>query len=497
MKVLIKVLVIIAISIILSTLIATGIKVPSTGVGYEILSAWRNETGFKADLNSNIVLYKQIVSFTLFIIVIAFTVLDPKYRYYAAFFSIAMLAITTTVPYSELIMSIDWRLILFLAGSMTLAFILKSLRVFEFIVIELIRLTRGSFRAIVAILMFIAWFLAMVLDEATSVVYATMFVFELTKLGVSDIAPLIVLVVLATNTGSLALPVGNPIGIYLAFAARLTIEEFLVKALPLSILLLLLLIVVTMILMRNYIEKCSREIRARAVDIFTTGRRSELVITTRKLRIGLIYLFCFLILIASVDYIARLISTYTGVETDPHTLLTFIPYVIIAFTPLTYDPGELEKAILSGVEWPSLLFFISLFMLGDALKYTGIAYKLAYLTSQITELNVARTVILLLVVSAGLSSLLDNLSVIVAFTPVARALSTLISSRVFYWALLYGGVLGGNFTPIGSTANIVAWGIAEKHKVKITWSLWLKVAFILTSLQVIGALLFAIFILQI
>ncbi len=492
----VKVLVIIVISITLSTLIATSIKVPLTGIGHEILSAWRNETGLQVDLDSSIVLYRQIVALTLFIIVIAFTVLDPKYRYYAAFFSIAMLAITTTVPHSELLISVDWRLILFLAGSMTLAFILRSLRVFEFIVIELIRFTRGSFRAIVAFLMFIAWFLAMVLDEATSVVYAVMFVFEFAKLGVSNIAPLIVLVVLATNTGSLALPVGNPIGIYLAFTARLRVEEFLVKALPLSILLLLLLVVVVMVLMKSYIEKCSKEIRARAIDIFTTRRWSELA-TTRKLYIGVIYLLCFLILIASIDRVARLISTYTGIETDPHTLLVFVPYIVIAFTPLTYDPGELERAVLRGVEWPSLLFFIALFMLGDALKYTGIAYKLAYIASQITELDVVRTVVLLLVLSSSLSSLLDNLSVIVALTPVARALYTITSSRAFYWALLYGGVLGGNFTPIGSTANIVAWGLAEKHKVKITWSSWLKVAFIPTLFQLIGALLFATLTIQV
>jgi Na+/H+ antiporter NhaD/arsenite permease-like protein len=45
-----------------------------------------------------------------------------------------------------------------------------------------------------------------------------------------------------------------------------------------------------------------------------------------------------------------------------------------------------------------------------------------------------------------------------------------------WWALLFGGCLGGNITMIGSTANIVALGILEKERdVKIEFLRWLKI----------------------
>jgi Na+/H+ antiporter NhaD/arsenite permease-like protein len=492
----IKTLIIAAFSLIAAALITLSISVPSTGIGGEIQSAWRSESNLQVDLNSNSVLYRQVISLALFIFVIGLVVVSPKYRYYAAFFSIAILAITATSPHSELIKSVDWRLILFLAGSMTLAYILRSLRVFEFILVKLIRVTKGSFTAVFAILMIMAWFLAMILDEATSIVYITMFIFELARLGIRDIKPLIVLGVLATNTGSLALPVGNPIGVYLAFTAKLTIRDFLVKALPLSALLLFLLIVISILLFKSYFEKCNMEIRSEAINIYSAHMMSEFALSARKLQLGVLYMFAFLILVASVDWIAQYLSLLVSEETDPHTLLAFIPYLIIALTPLAYNPEELEKAILTGVEWPSLLFFIALFMLGDSLKYTGVTYKLAYAVTQITGVAVGRIAVTLLVFSAILSAFLDNLSVIVALTPVARAYYTMTQSSVFYWVLLYGGVIGGNFTPIGSTANIVAWGLAERSKAKLSWGFWLKIALVLTLLQLIVTLTYAAFALR-
>jgi Na+/H+ antiporter NhaD/arsenite permease-like protein len=109
---------------------------------------------------------------------------------------------------------------------------------------------------------------------------------------------------------------------------------------------------------------------------------------------------------------------------------------------------------------------------------------------------VGRIAVMLLVFSAILSAFLDNLSVIVALTPVARAYYTMTQSSVFYWVLLYGGVIGGNFTPKGSTANIVAWGLAERSKAKLSWGFWLKTAIVPTLLQLIVTLTYAAFAFQ-
>jgi Na+/H+ antiporter NhaD/arsenite permease-like protein len=119
--------------------------------------------------------------------------------------------------------------------------------------------------------------------------------------------------------------------------------------------------------------------------------------------------------------------------------------------------------------------------------------KLAYALSTISTSPLA-LLTLMVISSATLSSVLDNLSVIVAFTPIAMLFvnAGLISSIIFF-ALLFGGVFGGNYTPIGSTANIVALSMAEKEKVKLSWRRWLSTALITTTTQIAIAVLWVIF----
>ena len=47
---------------------------------------------------------------------------------------------------------------------------------------------------------------------------------------------------------------------------------------------------------------------------------------------------------------------------------------------------------------------------------------------------------------------------------------------VLWWALLFGACYGGNITVVGSTANIVASGLLEKHGYHpIKFSDWIKI----------------------
>jgi Na+/H+ antiporter NhaD/arsenite permease-like protein len=53
---------------------------------------------------------------------------------------------------------------------------------------------------------------------------------------------------------------------------------------------------------------------------------------------------------------------------------------------------------------------------------------------------------------------------IAALIPVVQSLVVMgFNVDPLWWALLFGGVYGGNITMIGSTANIVALGMLEKQ----------------------------------
>lgn len=487
-------LIIFTISFFVTYIALSLIKIEPVGLGESVVKPWCELHGVNGTLcidqfNSHFTIVEQALSLTLFLTVIVLTAISMELRHLAAVFAISTLVFLGIVPPQELIMGVEWKLIVFLIGSMTFAFILRQLGVFRFIALTVLRVSKKSPLLFVSILSFISWFLSLAVGEATSIIYITMLLLDVKKITGKDIKPLVILAVLATNTGSLAMPVGNPIGIYLAFAVGLHASDFVYHALPLSLITLVSLIIVAYYLLRRNIEEVLSAVTSEKINIVLTEFYTKI---EKKGRFPLIYgsilLIVFLVAISLSKNIADALSIIYGVNIDANALLAFIPYIFIFLSLEKYKPEKLEIVLLHGVEWPSLFFFIALFMLGYSLMWTGVAMKIAYFMG-IISLGLGDLVLreALLAITATTSAFLDNLSVIVAFTPVAQSLVNIGISSSIYWALLFGGVLGGNFTPIGSTANIIAVGLCEKAKIKISWKEWLKLAFIATLLQVVIA----------
>jgi len=47
---------------------------------------------------------------------------------------------------------------------------------------------------------------------------------------------------------------------------------------------------------------------------------------------------------------------------------------------------------------------------------------------------------------------------------------------IMVWATSLGVDLGGNLTPIGASANVVAYSALEKNQIRVGWGRWLKLA---------------------
>ncbi|MEA3305499.1 MAG: hypothetical protein U9R52_01635, partial [Candidatus Omnitrophota bacterium] len=77
---------------------------------------------------------------------------------------------------------------------------------------------------------------------------------------------------------------------------------------------------------------------------------------------------------------------------------------------------------------------------------------------------------------AFISSMLDNVVVVVGFIPIVKSLVAIDSMyKILWWALLFGACFGGNLTIIGSTANLIAIGALEKsRKTSISFGVWFK-----------------------
>ncbi|XP_047542619.1 P protein-like [Vanessa atalanta] len=153
---------------------------------------------------------------------------------------------------------------------------------------------------------------------------------------------------------------------------------------------------------------------------------------------------------------------------------------------LTLADREDLEPILHRVEWSTLLFFASLFVLMEALSKLGLILYIGGLMEKFilkvdesARLSVA--IMLVLWVSGTISAFVDNIPLTTMMVRVVISIGNNPNLNLpmspLIWALLYGACLGGNGTLIGASANVVCAGVAEQHGYKFTFLHFFKVGF--------------------
>jgi Na+/H+ antiporter NhaD/arsenite permease-like protein len=163
---------------------------------------------------------------------------------------------------------------------------------------------------------------------------------------------------------------------------------------------------------------------------------------------------------------AFLLQPQTGVTPAVVALMGAGVMILLA----TVEPRDL----LVDVEWETLLFFVGLVLLVGALVHVGALDRLAEQIAGVTDGSVAPTLMVMLVGSAVVSAVVDNIPYVTAMTPVVESLvgshPGLGSDGGLWWALALGADLGGNATLVGASAIV---GIAASNSLHISFAQWL------------------------
>lgn len=407
----------------------------------------------------------QSLSIAIFSVSILGTLFFWDFRLSFAFLGTAILLISRTIDLENLIKSSSLDVILFLVGMMVIIALLKDAGFFAWIVTLILRIPHLTAKKFVFYIMVISALLACAVDEVTSIIFMVAAILEICDYFETDATPYIIISVLATNIGSSGTVMGNPIGILIATKSGLNFEDFIVKAFPLMLFCLLTTIAIVMLWYRKSLQKLDRQMeKLGSNELFL---RLISVPPDRQTKVAL---SIFAITILSIAFSHR-INLFFGLE--PNTVLIIIPLVFAGLI-MFWKHTKAREFIEKGVEWWTLLFFLLLFAQAGTLKYTGATDILAKDLANIAGNSLPNLIGIVLWVSAIGSSILDNVILVAAFTPVIQSFQSLnLNLQPLWWALLFGGCFGGNITLVGSTANIVALGIMEKEKnIKITFFRW-------------------------
>ncbi|KAB8333083.1 ArsB/NhaD family transporter [Scytonema tolypothrichoides VB-61278] len=147
--------------------------------------------------------------------------------------------------------------------------------------------------------------------------------------------------------------------------------------------------------------------------------------------------------------------------------------------------------ILRDVDWSTLIFFMSIFVLIGGLEKTGVISSFSGILATLLGKNIFLGSLSLLFFVGILSSVVPNIPLVVAMVPLLKQYIVnvgLAPAEVLapdfqgqfppevlplFYAMMFGATLGGNGTLVGASSNIVAAGISEQHGRRISFKTFL------------------------
>lgn len=406
---------------------------------------------------------RQVLATSIFGGFIAGTLLFWKFRLAFALGGVAVLLAAGVLDVPHLIEFAGLDVILFLVGMMVVIGFLERRRFFEVVTETILRAVGGGAHRVTAVLMILAALSAALVDEVTSILFMMAVTLQLTRRFSLGPVPFLMMVVFATNIGSSATVVGNPIGVMIALRAGLTFPDFLRYASPVAAAALALAIPLCFLIFRKDLARLDAALAkagGAAVEVEP--------IAPRDLAVGgMLFGGTILGLIAHHQ-----MEELLGLERN--ALLLGVALLAAAIALLL--EGEEARALVERhVDWWTLTFFLLLFASAGTLRFVGVTGRIA---EGLLESTGGRPALLLLTVtwSSGLlSAVMDNVLAVATFIPIVQDLGrTGSDAGPLWWGLLFGGTLLGNLTLIGSTANIVALGILERgERIHIGFREWI------------------------
>jgi Na+/H+ antiporter NhaD/arsenite permease-like protein len=148
---------------------------------------------------------------------------------------------------------------------------------------------------------------------------------------------------------------------------------------------------------------------------------------------------------------------------------------------LVFSGVDIVEMLEHEVEWPTLVFFMALFIVIAGAEETGLIQFIAEWVRNVSGGSLMVAIIMVLWVSAIASAFIDNIPFTATMLPIVAFLNQTIpgaESGVLWWSLALGACLGGNGTMIGASANVVTVGMMEKAGYQISFLSYMKACFV-------------------
>lgn len=404
--------------------------------------------------------FKQIVSVVVLAIFIGGSLFYWQFRNAFALVGAALLFFLGVIDIEHFVEFSQLDVVMFIVGMMIVIGVLEERGFFDWLIARMLRPVIRRPATLVVILLFLSFLMAALVSEVISILFMMTIAFRILEVMGIEPLPFIIFMVFATNIGSSATVVGNPIGVMIAFSAGFSFMDFIRWSTIEAILSVFIVSGIAVLVLNPYIRQMQRKIDSGEVDVarlFEVKWRSEL----RGPLILFIGVLAGLVVHHQLEALLHL----------PHNSLLLAIPLVGAGIGLFMERHNAREIIEKRVDWWTLLYFLLLFASVGTLKYTGVTDVIAKAIYNISQGNLVLAMLLVGSVAGLLTAFMDNVLAIATLIPIMYSLAEHMNVFLLWWMLLKAGTYWGNATVIGSTANIVAAGYVEK-KLKRGFSMW-------------------------
>jgi Na+/H+ antiporter NhaD/arsenite permease-like protein len=409
----------------------------------------------------------MVTALIIFLVTYVLLLALPKFRAYIALCSAAVFVFLGILPVSKVFNSVDWNVILMIAGTMGVVYFFIESKMPSLLADIIIEKMPDIKWAIISLALFAGVISAFIDNVATLLMIAPVALTISKKLNISPVNSIIAISISSNLQGAATL-VGDTTSILLGGYANLDFLDFFVY--------------------RNkpglfwVVEACA--IVSTFVLLFLFRKEKQGIQLGERTKVEDYFPTVLLSGTVVLLILASFIPNKPGITNGIICTGLFVIGLIRAIIRQYFKSYSFKESItvitsaLKEIDYFTLLLLGGLFVVIGGITEAGVVDEISKLFVRICKNNVFFMYSILVWASVLFSAFIDNIPYIATMLPVTAGIANImgVDPTILYFGLLSGATLGGNLTPIGASANIAGLGILRKEGYEVKAGQFMKIS---------------------
>lgn len=416
----------------------------------------------------------MIYAIALFAVTYVLMLAFGKYRTYIALGSAAAFIISGMLPFDQIGGSIDFNVLLMIAGTMGLVQLFIDSKMPALLADLVMEKVPNIQIAAVALALF-AGIISAFVDNVATVLMVAPIALEICKKLKTNPIPFIIAIAVSSNLQGAATLVGDTTAIMLGSYANMSFLDFIIyEGKPGIFFAVELGAIVSAVILAWLFRKEKQPVPKGAPRTVVT----DFVPTV--LLVGMI------LLLICASFIQNKPAITNGL------ICVTLLVVGMVYSMVKTQSKEAVTRPLKAVDFETIGLLFGLFLMIGGISNMGVIDAAAGLLAKLGGGNVFILYTIIVWASVLLSAFIDNIPYVATMLPVVTGLASAlgIEPALLYFGLLTGATLGGNCTPIGASANIAGIGILRKAGYEVKTSDFTRIGVPFTLAAVIPAYIY-------